>query len=261
MIGQSLPSSLALSRNCTALAQAAGACQREGILPLIQIEMSRLGDHDIHQSQLALQETLRCLVNSLSKWSVHLNGLILACSFSAPGLTHRRKIPADEVAEATLFALSYTLPPAIAGCLLTDDGLTDKMAISYLQNFAIHNSKAGKSSRNIGFCFGMQQAIFSYWGSKFQAEKVQQSVLQYTQDCVRASLGQFTGIASIADDAPEAEEEEEEVKLQQGRALARKLAKRVNTKVTSVFSKLDPTKAIGMTLHRKESMWASHDKH
>ena len=76
------------------------------------------------------------LFDTLVKYKVDLKGLILKSSMVMPGKDSDQKVSTKEIAEATVRALTVSVPPDVAGIVFLSGGQTSLQATENLNEMA-----------------------------------------------------------------------------------------------------------------------------
>jgi len=109
------PSPLAIMENANVLARYASICQTQGIVPIVEPEVLVDGDHDLDRAQKVTEKVLAATYKALSDHHIFLEGTLLKPNMVTPGKQHKNRAKPEEIACATVTALSRTVPPAMPG--------------------------------------------------------------------------------------------------------------------------------------------------
>jgi len=120
--GSMLPSSAAIHENAKRLANYAKEAQAAGLVPIVEPEVLLAGTHSRTRAQAVIEETLGTLFAVLAEHAVDIAGLLLKTSMARSGDDSPRKDTPEEVAEATLAALTKSVPKQVAGILFLSGG-------------------------------------------------------------------------------------------------------------------------------------------
>ncbi len=107
--------------NAVALAAYAAACQRHGIVPIVEPEVLAAGDHDLVASAQATRTILEAVFTELDRAGVDLGGIVLKPNFVTPGL-ESRQVSARTVATVTYDVLRTTVPGVVPGIAFLSGG-------------------------------------------------------------------------------------------------------------------------------------------
>ena len=101
-ISSSTPTSYCLGTNAHALARFAALSQEAGLVPIVEPEVLRDGDHDIDKCFEVTEETLREVFDQLAQQKVLLEGMLLKPSMVISGGSAPKRADPEEVAEKTI---------------------------------------------------------------------------------------------------------------------------------------------------------------
>ena len=135
-IGHNMPSPACLRANADVLARYAAACQAANIVPMIEPEVLLDGSHSVERSEQVHEETLRTTYETLPRYNVSVEHLILKTSMVVSGKDNARQAGVDEVAERTLRVLKRTVPAAQPGIVFLSGGQSDEAATAHLNAMA-----------------------------------------------------------------------------------------------------------------------------
>ncbi|MGD0050447.1 MAG: class I fructose-bisphosphate aldolase [Vulcanimicrobiaceae bacterium] len=126
------PSDRAIAANAQALARCATLCQEHGIVPVLEIELSDDGAHDLAAAAHATERILRRLIAELARSQVDLGALVLAPTMIVPGRSAGEPAATGEIVAQTLRVLGATVPVAVAGIAFLVDGQEPALAAERL---------------------------------------------------------------------------------------------------------------------------------
>lgn len=147
-IGQNTPSYLAILENANVLARYASICQANGLVPIVEPEILIDGEHDILRCQKVTETVLAAVYKALNDHHVYLEGSLLKPNMVTEGQSHSSKSSPEKIANATVTALSRTVPAAVPGiCFLSggqseEEASTNLDAINRFEKFMILITKA-----------------------------------------------------------------------------------------------------------------------
>ncbi len=122
VIGGDLPTAAAIEADAHALARYAALCQAAGLVPIVEPEVLSDGDHSLERCGEITETVLAAVFEQLRHQGVALEAVILKPNMVLPGAARHEPISAEEVAKATLRALSHCAPAAIAGVAFLSGG-------------------------------------------------------------------------------------------------------------------------------------------
>ena len=127
-IGENTPSYQAIMENANVLARYAATCQAAGLVPIVEPEVLCDGDHSLERCQKVTETVLAAVYKALSDHHVYLEGTLLKPNMVTPGQSCPRKASPAEVGQATVQALSRTVPPAMPGVVFLSGGQSEEEA-------------------------------------------------------------------------------------------------------------------------------------
>ena len=178
------PTSYGIAANAHALARFAALSQEAGLVPIVEPEVLRDGDHSIERCFEVTEETLREVFDQLAQQKVLLEGMLLKPSMVISGGSSTQRADSDEVAERTIECFKKVLPAAVPGVVFLSGGEPDNSVTSNLN--AINQKTAALGTPwELTFSFGrsLQGAPLTAWAGK--AENTEAAALAFY---TRASL-------------------------------------------------------------------------
>jgi fructose-bisphosphate aldolase class I len=166
-ITDSTPSSYCIAANAHSLARFAALSQEAGLVPIVEPEILRDGDHDIDRCFEVTEETLREVFNQLAQQKVDLEGMLLKPSMVISGGTAAKRADPKEVAEQTIEAFKRVLPASVPGVVFLSGGEADDSVTANLN--AINQQAAdARAPWELSFSFGrsLQGAPLAAWAGK-----------------------------------------------------------------------------------------------
>ena len=164
-IKKDCPSKLAILENANVLARYASICQSARIVPIVEPEILPDGDHDLQRCQQVTEEVLAAVYKALADHHVYLEGTLLKPNMVTPGQSCPKKATPQEIAAATVTALSRTVPPAVPGITFLSGGQSEEEASVNLDAI---NKFPGKKPWALTFSYGraLQASVLQAWGGK-----------------------------------------------------------------------------------------------
>ncbi|KII66057.1 Fructose-bisphosphate aldolase C [Thelohanellus kitauei] len=192
-----LPSELAYQEVACTLAKYALICQENGIVPIVEPEVLRDGDHDLQTAQKVTETILSKLYDALTFYGVYLEGTLLKPNMVTAGEACPTKYTPDEVAEATVVALSRTVPCAVPGITFLSGGQSEKSATHHL---SLINKKKGQCPWSLTFSFAralQNSAVLKWEGKKENVAEAQKILLKRMAFNSQACTGQYDPAADV----------------------------------------------------------------
>jgi fructose-bisphosphate aldolase class I len=166
-ISDDTPTSYGLSANAHALARFAALSQEAGLVPIVEPEVLRDGDHSIERCFEVTEETLREVFDQLAQQKVLLEGMLLKPSMVISGGSADQRAGPEDVAQMTIQCFMRVLPPAVPGVVFLSGGEPDN---SVTANLNAINQKAANlvAPWQLSFSFGrsLQGAPLVAWAGK-----------------------------------------------------------------------------------------------
>ena len=172
------PTPYCLATNAHSLARFAALSQEAGLVPIVEPEVLRDGDHDIDKCFEVTEETLREVFDQLAQQKVLLEGMLLKPSMVISGGSAIKRAAPEEVAERTIECFKRVLPASVPGVVFLSGGEPDD---SVTANLDALNKQAedAKAPWELSFSFGrsLQGAPLSAWAGK--AENTEAAALAF----------------------------------------------------------------------------------
>ncbi|XP_046737918.1 fructose-bisphosphate aldolase-like [Diprion similis] len=191
-VTDTLPSRQAIEANAHFLARYASICQSSRLVPILEPEVLTIGGHSLARSQQVHEEILSFLYRTLIMHQVYLEGTILKPSMVTPGVDNGDICSPQLIAEATLTALTRTVPSAVPAITFLSGGQSDDESTINLN--AINFLKRENKPWILTFCYGraLQESAMKVWnGQPWLVEKAQAKFLERAKACSEAALGEY----------------------------------------------------------------------
>ena len=124
-----MPSTIAIENNAHITARYASVCQVHGLVPIVEPDIDVVnGDHTLERAAQVLEKVLTVFFKVLQDYGIYLEGIVLKTSMALPAKkanTFGSTRPED-VAKATVTALSRSVPPAVPGVAFLSGGQTEE---------------------------------------------------------------------------------------------------------------------------------------
>lgn len=192
-IGKHTPSYLSMVENANVLARYAVICQQNGLVPIVEPEVLPDGDHDLEVAQKVTEQVLAFQYKALADHHVFLEGTLLKPNMVTAGQACPKKYSHEQIAMATVIALSRTVPPAVPGVTFLSGGQSEEDATVNLD--AINKFK-GKNPWSLTFSYGraLQASVLAAWaGKKENVPAAQQELIKRAKANGEASVGKYAG--------------------------------------------------------------------
>lgn len=187
------PSRAAVQENAESLARFAMICQRNGLVPILKLEILREGyTFDIQQCADATEIFSAALFKSLSDRRVLPEALLFMATMILPGSDGPDACPNHHlVVGYTLQALQRTVPVSVPAVFFDPLGQSKDDAIL---NLNLLNKMDAAKPWNMSFCFGreFQQCALVPWAGKDEnIEETQKALVMLCQANSLAATGKW----------------------------------------------------------------------
>lgn len=194
LIEGQLPSDACVLSNAHALARYAAACQRAGIVPIVEPEVIMDGNHPIERCAEVTEQVLRVLFDQLHLLKVDLEGLILKPNMILPGKDSTQQVSINEVARYTAVCLRNVVPAAVSGIAFLSGGQTPLLATKRLNAINLNYKEELPWPVTYSFSRALHQPALEIWkGKPEQVNAAQESFLEQAKANRAARKGEFKG--------------------------------------------------------------------
>ncbi|MBR2994385.1 fructose-bisphosphate aldolase class I [Candidatus Saccharibacteria bacterium] len=170
------PTTTAIETNCQILADYAHACQKAGIVPIVEPEVVYDGYYTIEQNAETTAKILDCLFDKLVKANVNLRACILKVNMVLAGKQMETQSTPSEIGKMTAETLKNHVPADLAGVVFLSGGQTPEQATNNLAEII----KNGPYEWPVTFSFAralQDPALFAWAGDNKNTEKARQAFL------------------------------------------------------------------------------------
>jgi len=143
------PTDLAIRANMTDLARYALICQSEGLMPIVEPDVSLVGSHTLEESVRVNVRVQAELFRAMVNHGVYMSGATLKSNMVNPGKDCQTPYSVEQIAEANLFVLRQSFPVAMKGTHFLSGGQTLEQAVARLS--AINKRKRPSDPWNLSF--------------------------------------------------------------------------------------------------------------
>ena len=174
-----------IEKNTNDLADYAKISQESGLLPFIEPEILRDGDHNIKETREVFERVFKSLFEKLAKKNVDFDLLILKTSFVVSGSMLPEDAP-EIVQKETVEIFNKYIPEKMGGIVFLSGGLTPEQSFSYL-NAVIKEAKKEEFLTPISFSYSraLQNNTMSHWSK--DTEKILETQEVFSKDLKKAS--------------------------------------------------------------------------
>ncbi len=161
-IGDRGPGQACVAANAHALARYAALCQESGIVPIVEPEVLRDGEHSLERCAEVTETVLRAVFTALAEQEIVLEGMVLKPNMVMAGADHHQQATVEQVASATLHSLRRVVPAAVPGVAFLSGGQGADLATAHLQAMA----RCGPHPWELTFSYGraLQDDALAAWG-------------------------------------------------------------------------------------------------
>lgn len=163
-IGEDMPSGFCVAANAHALARYAALCQEAGLVPIVEPEVLMDGEHGIERCEAVTTGVLSTVYEQLHAQRVMLEGTLLKPNMVIAGKGAARQAGVEEVAAATLRALSRTVPAAVPGIVFLSGGQSAVEATAHLN--AMNAMGGGPWELSFSYGRALQAPSLQAWGGR-----------------------------------------------------------------------------------------------
>ncbi|KAF6016512.1 hypothetical protein EB796_025179 [Bugula neritina] len=200
-ISENTPSELAMKENANVLARYASICQQNGLVPIVEPEVLRDGDHDLEKNQKVTEQVLSYTYKALMEHHVFLEGTLLKPNMVTAGQSCTKSYTAKDVAKATVTALQRTVPAAVPGIVFLSGGQSEEEATLNLN--AMNQLEMVKPWRlSFSFARALQASALKAWqGKSCNATAAQAELLKRSYANGMATQGKYeeNSVSTFAD--------------------------------------------------------------
>jgi fructose-bisphosphate aldolase class I len=140
-IDDDIPTDESLEINAIMLARYAQICQRCGVVPMVEPEVIFAGDHDIARAEMVTTRALQILFQTLIRYKVDLEALILKSSMVLAGDMNSEQSTPEQIANATLRTFHMAVPYNVGGIVFLSGGQSAKRSTENLNAIALRGTQ------------------------------------------------------------------------------------------------------------------------
>lgn len=168
------PGFFAVSKNAELLAGFARECQLAGMVPLVEVDVLREGEHGIEQCADVTVRVLNMVFEKLAMRRVDLAGCVLKCNMISAG-AETGEVNVQDVGMATAAILRSAVPRHLGGVLLLSGGLEAKVATKCLT--AVMQSSPFPWPVSFAFSRALEEPVLATWKGEDENVKAAQAAL------------------------------------------------------------------------------------
>ena len=192
-IGEEIPTDTCLYANGEVLARYAALAQAAGLVPIIEPEVIRDGNHDLIKCAEVTSYALKLIFEKIVTYKIALEGLILKINMATAGEDNSNQAEPDQIARATMDALLASVPKEVPGIVFLSGGQTPDVATRNLNAVAQAGSPAGGWELSFSFARALQDEALTTWSGKEEnIEAAQKAFLERAQKVSLARQGKLS---------------------------------------------------------------------
>ena len=184
------PTDLAIRSNMHDLARYALICQSEGLMPIVEPDVSLKGAHSLADAVDVSCRVHSELFKAMMDHGVHLAGCTLKPNMINPGRDCPTFYSVEEIAAANIYVLEQSFPVAMKGANYLSGGQTLEQAAARLS--AINRAK-GKGPWNLSFSWSqaLQLPLLKLCKGELQLEAMSNLYLEELKIASAAAKGEW----------------------------------------------------------------------
>ena len=149
-----------MENNAHLMARYASACQVHGLVPIVEPDIDVInGSHSLDKATQVSTQILSVFFKVLQDYGVYLEGIVLKTSMAVAGKKASQPSLPQDVAKATLLALSRSVPPAVPGVAFLSGGQTEAQV---RKPFHHHQRRAATAFPAAAFFLMKEQILYSF---------------------------------------------------------------------------------------------------
>ena len=195
------PSDLTIEANMRDLARYALICQSEGLVPIVEPDISLKGDHDLETAVRVNVKVQSELFHQMNLHGVYMEGAVLKSNMVNPGKDCATSYTVDEIAIANLQVFRRCFPTAMVTANFLSGGQSLEDAAARLD--AINKHKTAKDPWNLSFSWSaaIQMPLFQLCKGKdgLQLEAMGELYMKELAIAGAAALGKHAPEAGEGD--------------------------------------------------------------
>eukprot|EP00542_Grammatophora_oceanica_P022858 CAMPEP_0194027772 /NCGR_PEP_ID=MMETSP0009_2-20130614/1847_1 /TAXON_ID=210454 /ORGANISM="Grammatophora oceanica, Strain CCMP 410" /LENGTH=406 /DNA_ID=CAMNT_0038666943 /DNA_START=48 /DNA_END=1268 /DNA_ORIENTATION=- len=188
------PTDLAIKANMQDLARYALICQSEGLMPIVEPDISLTGDHTLEEAVDVNIRVQAELFKAMIDHGVYMAGSTLKPNIVNPGKACPISYSVEDIAKANIFVLEQSFPVAMKGANFLSGGQTLPQAAGRLSAM---NKIKGSGPWNLSFSWSqaLQLPLLDLCKGKgeLQFEEMSKLYVEELKIASAAALGQWQG--------------------------------------------------------------------
>jgi fructose-bisphosphate aldolase class I len=189
-ISNEYPSILSVQTNAHALARYSALVQECGMVPIVEPEVLKDGDHSAEVCFNKTSEVIKRCFEELVIHKIDLSGIILKPNMILAGTMSNKKISSEEVAKLTLKCLKENVPFEVPGIAFLSGGQTE---IEATENLNLIN-KYNDTNFIMTYSYGraLQKSALKFWSKNIKDIDGTQKIFTHRANmCTLAAQGKW----------------------------------------------------------------------
>jgi len=189
-MAQGRPTDVAIAANMTDLARYALICQSEGLVPIVEPDVSLVGSHTLEEAVAVNVKIHSLLYKSMLEHGVYMGGATVKTNIVNPGKDCTIKYTVDEIGQANVFFLEQCMPTSIRGVNYLSGGQSLSQALGRLDAINRAAKKRGGLPFNLSFSWSqaLQLPLLELCSKPGGALKVEEMAEEYVKELKMAAL-------------------------------------------------------------------------
>lgn len=191
-ISETTPSDDLIRANAKVQATLAKMSQDVGLVPMIEPEVLRNGDHSLEKDAEVTSKVLEMVFEEVAKTGLDYATAILKPNMVTAGEDNSDQKSVDEVAQVTLDVLMNHVPKEISGINFLSGGISDELSEQYLNKICQLAKERGVENISASFGRAIVGAPLSIWaGDDANKQAAQESLVERVKRSSLARQGKL----------------------------------------------------------------------
>lgn len=191
-ISDTTPSSDLITANAEVQAALAKMSQDAGLVPMIEPEVLRTGNHDLEKDASVTGQVLDAVFAEVSKTGINYSRAILKPNMITAGEEAADQSSVEEVAKTTLEILTKHVPENIAGINFLSGGITDELSEQYLNRICQLAKVQGQENISASFGRAIVGTPLAIWSGKDEnIQRAQEALVERIKKSSLARQGKL----------------------------------------------------------------------
>lgn len=197
-IGKGMPTDECIRENARILSRYAALCQEQGLVPIVEPEVVREGDHSIEKCAEVTERELKILFGALAEAKIIFEGLILKTNMVTAGEDNKNQAELTVMAASTMEVLRRSVPVEIPGVVFLSGG-QDTITASKDLNEIVKIKSNAPWQMTFSYERAFEEPMLMAWAGRDEnREKAWEVLIHRAKMNSLARLGQYTQEAENA---------------------------------------------------------------